>query len=122
MLPNETAAGRNESVTIAKRSQSREIIGRFLHNGAAVFGLKKAQGMVFSALFPHVVTTCDPTHKDLLQTYLPPSAEHIFGTDDYGRDIFARVVYGCRTSLSIGLISVLFSCLIGVFVGAVSGC
>lgn len=118
MLPNETVAGRNESVTIAKRSQSREIIGRFLHNGAAVFGLIIALVLVFCALFPQVVTSCDPTQQDLLQTYLPPSAEHIFGTDDYGRDIFARVVYGCRTSLSIGLIS---SCLIGVFLGAVSG-
>ena len=121
MLPDKTSAGLTESITIAKRSQSREIIGRFLHNGAAVFGLIIALVLIFCALFPQVVTSYDPIEQDLLQTYLPPSAEHLFGTDKFGRDIFARVVYGCRTSLSIGLISVLFSCLIGVFLGAVSG-
>ena len=57
MLPDKTSAGLTESITIAKRSQSREIIGRFLHNGAAVFGLIIALVLIFCALFPQVVTS-----------------------------------------------------------------
>ena len=77
--------------------------------------------LIFCALFPQLLTSYDPLKQDLSVTFQPPSAEHWFGTDDQGRDIFARVVYGCRYSLSIGLISVVISCVIGVFLGAVSG-
>ena len=109
-------ASADDAVMVAKRGQSREIIGRFLQNKAAVCGLVIASFLIFCALFPQLLTS-----YDLSVTFQPPSAEHWFGTDDQGRDIFARVVYGCRYSLSIGLISVAISCVIGVFLGAVSG-
>lgn len=111
----------DDAVMVAKRGQSREIIGRFLQNKAAVCGLVIAAILIFCALFPQLLTSYDPLKQDLSVTFQPPSAEHWFGTDDQGRDIFARVVYGCRYSLSIGLISVVISCVIGVFLGAVSG-
>ena len=114
-------ASADDAVMVAKRGQSREIIGRFLQNKAAVCGLVIAAILVFCALFPQLLTSYDPLKQDLSVTFQPPSAEHWFGTDDQGRDIFARVVYGCRYSLSIGLISVVISCVIGVFLGAVSG-
>ena len=63
----------------------------------------------------------DPIEQDLRNRFAAPSSEHIFGTDEYGRDIFTRVVYGCRTSIEIGLISVIVSCVIGVIIGAVAG-
>ena len=109
------------SVSIAKKSQSKEIIIRFLHNGAAVVGLAIALVLIFCALFPQAITSADPSEMNLAESYLPPSSEHFFGTDDYGRDIFTRVVYGCRYSLAIGLISVSISCLIGVFLGSIAG-
>ena len=114
-------ASADDAVMVAKRGQSREIIGRFLQNKAAVCGLVIAAILIFCALFPQLLTSYDPLKQDLSVTFQPPSAEHWFGTDDQGRDIFARVVYGCRYSLSIGLISVVISCVIGVFLGAVSG-
>ena len=114
-------ASADDAVMVAKRGQSREIIGRFLQNKAAVCGLVIASFLIFCALFPQLLTSYDPLKQDLSVTFQPPSAEHWFGTDDQGRDIFARVVYGCRYSLSIGLISVAISCVIGVFLGAVSG-
>ncbi len=114
-------ASADDAVMVAKRGQSREIIGRFLQNKAAVCGLVIASFLIFCALFPQLLTSYDPLKQDLSVTFQPPSAEHWFGTDDQGRDIFARVVYGCRYSLSIGLISVVISCVIGVFLGAVSG-
>lgn len=51
----------------------------------------------------------------------PPSREHWCGTDEWGRDIFARIIYGARYSLSIGFASVLLSCIIGIALGAVAG-
>ena len=114
-------ASADDAVMVAKRGQSREIIGRFLQNKAAVCGLVIAAILIFCALFPQLLTSYDPLKQDLSVTFQPPSAEHWFGTDDQGRDIFARVVYGCRYSLSIGLISVVISGVIGVFLGAVSG-
>jgi peptide/nickel transport system permease protein len=51
----------------------------------------------------------------------PPSAEHIFGTDQYGRDVFSRLVYGSRTALGVGILSALFGCTLGAVIGAASG-
>ena len=120
-LRKEKNTGAVETIMIAKRGQSREILGRFLQNKAAVVGVIIAAILVFCALFPQALTSYEPLKQNLSETFQPPSSEHWFGTDDQGRDIFARVVYGCRYSLSIGLISVAISCVIGVFLGAVSG-
>lgn len=122
MLKKKNAAAvSSDTIMVGKRGQSREIIGRFLQNKAAVCGLAIAAVLIFCALFPQLLTSYDPLKQDLSATFQPPSSEHWFGTDDQGRDIFSRVVYGCRYSLSIGLISVAISCVIGVFLGAVSG-
>ena len=51
----------------------------------------------------------------------PPSAEHWFGTDQYGRDVFSRIVYGSRTALAVGIISAIAGCTSGALVGAASG-
>jgi peptide/nickel transport system permease protein len=50
-----------------------------------------------------------------------PSLEHLFGTDQYGRDVFSRLVYGARTALAVGMLSALFGCTLGALVGAASG-
>ncbi|HOG01508.1 MAG: Glutathione transport system permease protein GsiD [Firmicutes bacterium ADurb.Bin248] len=63
----------------------------------------------------------DVVGQNIAQRLQPPSPEHWFGTDEYGRDIFARVVWGARYSLSIGFAAVLVSCLAGVVLGAVAG-
>ena len=111
----------SNSFSIARKSQSKEIAVRFLHNGAAVVGLIIALVLIFCALFPQAITSYDPIEMNFAESYLPPSSTHLFGTDDYGRDIFTRVVYGCRYSLAIGLISVAVSCAIGVFLGSIAG-
>ena len=117
----QAAAGNNDEFVVGKKSQNREIAERFLKNKAAVMGMIIALFLIFCALFPQVFTSYDPLEQNLHETFQSPSSEHWFGTDDLGRDIFARVVYGCRYSLSIGLISVAISCVIGVFLGALSG-
>jgi oligopeptide transport system permease protein len=63
----------------------------------------------------------DPTHQDLAMGATPPSPSHWFGTDELGRDTFARVVYGGRISLRVGLVATLVSLAIGVTWGAIAG-
>ena len=77
--------------------------------------------LVFALAFPHVVTPYDPLVSDIAHAMQAPSAEHWFGTDRIGRDVFARVVYGARYSLLIGLASMVVSLLIGLVVGMTAG-
>lgn len=63
----------------------------------------------------------DPNQTDLLNTFAPPSLQHIFGTDDLGRDVFTRILYGGRISLTVGFIAVTISILLGSIIGAFSG-
>lgn len=61
------------------------------------------------------------TQTAMQERLQPPSLEHPMGTDDLGRDIFGRVIYGARVSLTVGVLSVMISVVIGIFLGAISG-
>ncbi|NLM38796.1 MAG: ABC transporter permease [Firmicutes bacterium] len=76
---------------------------------------------VLSAIFAPFLTPYDPNRANLRERNQPPSKEHPFGTDDMGRDILARTLYGGRISLSVGLVSVGISLSIGVVLGAIAG-
>ncbi|GAB7536980.1 ABC transporter permease [Burkholderia sp. 3C] len=71
--------------------------------------------------FPHAFTRYDPLVSDVAHALQPPGAEHLFGTDRIGRDVLARVIYGARYSLVIGLASMGVSLLIGLVVGLTAG-
>ena len=88
-----------------------------------IFGLVLITVMLVLAIFAKFISMHDPYHMDLSsQAKLqPPSFKHLFGTDDLGRDVFSRVVYGTRISISVGFIAVGISLIIGIFLGAVSG-
>jgi peptide/nickel transport system permease protein len=78
--------------------------------------------MIIMALFAPLISPYDPVYDaDLMVAEEPPSASYIFGTDDQGRDIFSRVVYGARISLSVGLISQLMNSIIGITLGLIAG-
>lgn len=95
--------------------------GRFKRNKMAVVGLVIMVALILLALFAPLIATHDPAEQDLLQRLKPPTKEHWFGTDDLGRDLFSRVLYGARVSLSVGIFSVLFNVIIGVIVGSIAG-
>jgi peptide/nickel transport system permease protein len=71
--------------------------------------------------YPPLVTHFDPLTSDIAQTLQPPGAQHWFGTDRIGRDVFSRVIYGARYSLLIGLASMLVSLAIGLVIGMTAG-
>ena len=74
-----------------------------------------------AAIFAPVVATHDPNTVDLLAAGDRPSAAHWLGTDEVGRDVFSRLVYGARVSLSVGLVAVTIYTVIGMVLGAISG-
>ncbi|RSX54209.1 peptide ABC transporter permease [Bifidobacterium goeldii] len=77
--------------------------------------------IIFVALFPSVLTKTDPNYCNLDNSLGDPEAGHPFGFDFQGCDVFARTVYGTRTSLSVGLLSTILVVIIGTLIGAVAG-
>ena len=76
---------------------------------------------IIVAVFAPLIATHNPAETNLQTIFLPPSAERYFGTDEIGRDVFSRVVYGTRISLFVGFIAVGISLIIGVILGLASG-
>ncbi len=95
--------------------------GRFKKNRMAVISLVILATLIVLALLAPVIAPYDPDEQDLLNRLKAPSSDHWFGTDDLGRDVFTRVLYGARVSLSVGIFSVVFNVIIGVTVGAIAG-
>lgn len=95
--------------------------GRFVKNRMAVIGLFLLAVIVLVSIFAPLLTSHDPLASDLYNTDAEPSSEHLLGTDDMGRDVFARLLYGGRVSLIIGLSAMVFTMLIGVVLGAIAG-
>ncbi|MGB7926123.1 MAG: ABC transporter permease [Pyrinomonadaceae bacterium] len=90
-------------------------------NRLAYFGLVVIALLVVLAIFAPWIATQDVGATNTAARYLPPSAAHWFGTDSTGRDVFARVVYGARISLRVGIIVVAVSAFVGTVVGALAG-
>ena len=86
--------------------------------GAAALMALVAMGL--AAIFAEQLAPFDPLAHDEANTLLAPSAEHFFGTDRFGRDVFSRVLYGARISLMVGLVSVLAGTVIGTTIGVIS--
>lgn len=84
--------------------------------GVAILGL-----IVLLAILAPLVTSHDPTSQDLLHTLQGPSWNHLLGTDDLGRDVWSRLVYGARTDLQVAFLAVLFPFAIGTVLGLLSG-
>ncbi len=104
-----------------KTNEAKEVARHLLKNRAAVAGLVIIGVFVLASLFAPVFATHDPLQTSLGNRLQPPSSEHIMGTDELGRDLFSRMLYGGRISLNIGIISVLIGLTFGVPIGAVSG-
>lgn len=86
-----------------------------LVGGSIVFAI-----LVIAILAP-VVATHDPFEMDFAASLAPPSRSHFLGTDDFGRDIFSRIVYGTRISIEVGVISVTLGILLGMPIGLIAG-
>jgi peptide/nickel transport system permease protein len=90
-------------------------------NRLTYIGIFIAVILVLTAIFASFIATHDPTVQNLAMRYAAPTAEHWFGTDAIGRDVFSRLVFGARISLEVGIIVVVVSSFVGIIVGAVAG-
>ncbi|AIF54288.1 ABC transporter permease [Pelosinus sp. UFO1] len=94
---------------------------RLKKNKLAMIGLCTILLIFLLALIGPLLSSGSYSDQNLMQTNKPPSAEHWFGTDSLGRDLFIRVLYGARISLSIGVVASFLNLTIGVFYGGIAG-
>ncbi len=99
----------------------RALVGAFNHNKLSWVGLGLFMVLAILALGAPVLAPFDPIDQSIMSRMKPPSAEHLFGTDQYGRDLFSRALYGARVSLLVGVISVLLGLVIGGSLGVIAG-
>ena len=111
------------ATTKKARSQAAEVWRQFRRNKGAVAGSAIVLVIVFIALFADVLLDYDTQviGQNVADRLQWPNANHWFGTDELGRDIFCRILYGTRFSCSVGLVAVTIGLVIGVTLGAVAG-
>jgi peptide/nickel transport system permease protein len=97
------------------------LFSRFNSNILFAIGSVIVALFVLVAIFAPVIATHDPAYINFDAIFLPPSADYYFGTDDLGRDVFSRIVYGSRISLFVGFVAVGISLIIGIILGLLSG-
>lgn len=106
-----------------KRSSLGMVWHQLKKNKGAIIGLILILLVVILALCAPLIYDykTDIVKNHVRERMLPPSSEHWFGTDDLGRDIFARVIWGARYSLAVGVVAVMFALVVGVTLGAIAG-
>ena len=112
-----------ENKKAKKRSMAMEVCQRLARNKMAMLGLAILVVLVLCAVFADVIADYETkvVAQNIANRLKGPSAEHWFGTDEFGRDIFARIIHGSRVSLVVGLISVSVSLILGGILGAFAG-
>jgi peptide/nickel transport system permease protein len=125
-LPEPTASVRSARAIVGSNQSSvlrgpRLFLTRLLKVRGSAAGLGVLLLILFLAVAAPIVSPQDPVRQDLLATLQKPSAAHLFGTDDLGRDVLSRVIYGSRVSLIVGLISIGVALVGGVLVGLTAG-
>ena len=104
-----------------KKSQVRAIFERIAVNKPAMAGLIVLGLLVLVAIFAPLIAPYSVTEQDFSYVLKGPNAQHIFGTDNLGRDIFSRCVYGARYSLALGLSASLFAAVVVLLVDLAYG-
>lgn len=99
----------------------RIVLKRILKNKFALLGLIFIFFVFFIAIFSSYIAPYDPYRINVYKVLEPPSIEHPFGTDELGRDVFSRVVYGARVSLEVGFLAMGIAILTGTILGAIAG-
>jgi len=94
---------------------------RFLRGRLGLFGGLIVCLLVLSALFSPVLATHDPAEQNLSVKLAPPGPQYWMGTDEFGRDVYSRLVYGARIELAVGLVSVAIGLLLGTVLGIAAG-
>lgn len=110
----------NELISTSEQGMARTVIRRFFKHKLAGIAIALLTVLILASTFafasPYIPTDLEPTNS-----FQKTTAGHWFGTDELGRDIFTRILYGGRVSLTVGLLSTFISIALGIVVGALSG-
>lgn len=110
----------NEPVRLSA-SPTRRLLGRLRRTANIWLGTVILSVIILLALLASVISSYNPIAVTPADRLKPPGVEHLFGTDDFGRDVFTRVLYGARLSLQVGLVSVALASVTGTLLGIVAG-
>ncbi len=105
-----------------QRKKEQSLFRKLIKNRLAAFGLIVLLLLVIVAIFAPLIATHNPIKMDVTKSLLGIGEQgHLLGTDNFGRDIFSRLIYGSRVSLIVGLAAVLFGAIFGSLLGVVAG-
>ncbi|MBT2643916.1 ABC transporter permease [Bacillus sp. ISL-41] len=104
-----------------RKRRMKEMSSRFFQNKLAVVGGVFTLLLILMAIFAPLVAPYNPTEQNYAKFLQSPNAENLLGTDELGRDIFSRIIFGARVSIQAGIISVGIALLIGIPIGLFSG-
>jgi oligopeptide transport system permease protein len=119
--PLDRSAAAAQPISRASRTFWQDAWSKLLRNPIGMIGLVTVLLLTVVAVFGPMISHASYSDQNLSGTFLPSSAEHPFGTDKLGRDVFIRVLYGARISLGVGFAATVISLLIGVIYGATAG-
>ncbi len=107
---------------LSNKSQMGMIVYRFSKNKLAMLGLAVITIMILLCVTAPLYINYESVYKQsMADRFIPPCAEHLLGTDQFGRDLFARIIYGGRISLLAGLVVVVIALALGVTLGGIAG-
>lgn len=107
--------------TAVRRANLRPVVRRLARNRLGVAGIFVITAFILVAVLAPVISPQDPLRPNLAQRLAPPSSNHIFGTDEIGRDLASRVIHGARISLMFGVATTLVAVVVGLVLGLVAG-
>jgi peptide/nickel transport system permease protein len=97
------------------------IANRFARNKLSLIGASAVLFLLLVALLAPFISPYSPTAIDVHNILSPPTKDHVFGTDEIGRDVFSRMIWGSRISLQVGFVAVGISIIVGIIIGALAG-
>lgn len=115
------SAQRKMTAPAKRRSANWLVLRQFARHRAALAGAVIMLGLVLLVVLTPLAAPQGPNRTNIRQVLQPPSPDHLLGTDELGRDVWTRLLYGGRVSLTVGLAAVLLSMTIGVTCGAIAG-
>jgi peptide/nickel transport system permease protein len=102
-------------------NKRRKLWRTFKNNKTAVIGAVVALVVLLTAVFAFLISPYDPLDQDVFHRLTPPERSHPLGTDEYGRDVLSRIIWGTQISLMVGFFSVLLGMIMGTAMGVVAG-
>jgi len=111
----------SDPLAVSARQRRHRLVRSILRNRNLVIGGTMMLLLIGAAVFAPWIAPYDPIEQNTRNALQAPNTEHLFGTDNFGRDVFSRVIYGARIDLRVGFIAVIAPLIIGILLGLLSG-